>query len=287
MNFQEKFDFYSNLKFRVIEQPDFFVKTKHKEIMASMPNLIKYEKEKEKLQKKAMEMVGIEMIQFYQEPLLSKEQEFHLFNKMNFLKFRVRRLIQNLKSLDEKRMIKIEKLWRKANIIKKHIILANSRLVVLIAKKQTDFKVPGMFEQILSDGNLGLCHAIEYFDIKYGYKFCTYAFRAIKDNIIRGRQKRINKYPITDFDEFERIPDKKELNFEIMDLSDSVKKMLNSLKNERQRKIIMKRFGLNGESSMNLTQIGQELGLSKERIRQVEQQGLEKIRQTFKKERIL
>jgi DNA-directed RNA polymerase sigma subunit (sigma70/sigma32) len=95
-----------------------------------------------------------ELASLYEMPLLNREQEQHLFRKMNFLKHKANRLRSMLKPerarIQELRQI--EDLQGEATAIKDHLISSNMRLVVAIAKRhaaQTD-----NFFELLSDGNM-------------------------------------------------------------------------------------------------------------------------------------
>ena len=83
----------------------------------------------------------------YEVPLLTREQEAHLFRKMNYLKYQARKLRETL-DLDQPKlrlMDRIEKLYDESVATKNQIIRANLRLVVSIAKRYVVFVAEGMF----------------------------------------------------------------------------------------------------------------------------------------------
>ena len=121
----------------------------------------------------------------YDVPLLTREQEAHLFRKMNYLKYKARRLRDALDvSRPKSRLMKqIENLYDEAAAIKNQIISANLRLVVSIAKRYVGPAAD--FFDLVSDGNISLMRAAEKFDVSRGNRFSTYATWAIMKNFAR------------------------------------------------------------------------------------------------------
>ncbi len=121
----------------------------------------------------------------YRVPLLTREQETHLFRKMNYLKYRAGKLREKLDPArpQGKLMDRIEKLYDEAVSTKNQIVCANLRLVVSIAKRRVG-PAENFFE-LVSDGNMSLMRAVEKFDYARGYKFSTYASWAIMKNFAR------------------------------------------------------------------------------------------------------
>ncbi|MBW3597450.1 MAG: sigma-70 family RNA polymerase sigma factor, partial [Planctomycetes bacterium] len=129
----------------------------------------------------------------YETPLLSREQERHMFRKYNYLKHRAAALRDKLdpdrpkmKEMDE-----IESLHQQAVEVKNHLIRANLRLVVSIAKKYVSDH-DALFD-LVSEGNMSLYRAIEKFDYSLGNKFSTYATWAIKKNYARAYNNRVRQ----------------------------------------------------------------------------------------------
>ena len=121
----------------------------------------------------------------YDVPLLTREQEVHLFRKMNYLKYKANALRGEL-DLDRPKsgsMDRIEILHEEALAIKNQIIRANLRLVVSIAKRYVG--QAGDFFEVVSDGNMSLIKAVEKFDFSRGNRFSTYATWAIMKNFAR------------------------------------------------------------------------------------------------------
>jgi RNA polymerase primary sigma factor len=215
-------------------------------------------------------------------PLLSREQEAHLFRKMNYLKFCASKIRSRL---DPRRIrfadvVRIEQLLGEAGAVKNQIIAANLRLVIAIAKKNVD-KAHCLFE-LVSDGNMSLIHAVEKFDYSRGFKFSTYASWAILRNFARSlslERRRRDRFP-NGFKEMPAIAESCASGFEYESdrrrNREVVHGMLGRL-NDRERRILVGRFGLGGSRKLTLGQIGSELGLTKERVRQIELNARQKL----------
>jgi RNA polymerase primary sigma factor len=122
----------------------------------------------------------------YDVPLLTAEQEMHLFRKMNYLKYKAARLRDELDPGRPKRrlMNRIERHYREAVAVKNKLVQSNLRLVVSIAKRHVNGSA-SLFE-LISDGNMSLIRAVDRFDYARGNKFSTYASWAIMKNFIRS-----------------------------------------------------------------------------------------------------
>ena len=158
-----------------------------------------------------------ELSPLYEWPLLSKEQEQHLFRQMNYLKYRAGQLRGKLTTSTGKidsthartqDLERIEHLQQQANEVKDLLINANMRLVVSIAKRHAG-QADNFFE-LLSDGNMSLIRAVEKFDFGRGFKFSTYASWAIMKNFARSipEEKHRRERYVTGHEElFEMSPD--------------------------------------------------------------------------------
>ena len=121
----------------------------------------------------------------YEVPLLTRQQEAHLVRKMNYLKYRANRLRGKLDPAQPKSslMDQIERYYDEAVATKNQIVEANLRLVVSIAKRHVG-PLEDFFD-LVSDGNMSLMRAVEKFDFSPGFKFSTYASRAIRNGFVR------------------------------------------------------------------------------------------------------
>jgi RNA polymerase primary sigma factor len=233
------------------------------------------------------------LAQLYSIPLLSKEQEAYHFRKMNYLKFRAARLRDQLDVSRAKTRVmdQIERCLDEAVEVKNLLIRSNLRLVVSIAKKHV--KPNGNFFEMVSDGNISLIRAIEKFDFSRGFKFSTYATWAIMKNYARSipaEHNLLDRYRTGSDEFFMSSPDQRSDQFEQELVNhrqhEAIIQILNRL-DERERNIIMFRFGLNQDTEpQTLEQLGGRFGVTKERIRQLESRALEKLRKIAMEEKL-
>jgi RNA polymerase primary sigma factor len=221
----------------------------------------------------------------YEAALLTREQEAHLFRKMNYLKYRASRLratIVDPGRAKESDLDEIERRLEEALAVKNQIIRANLRLVVSIAKKYLG-PTQNFFE-LVSDGNMSLIRAVEKFDFARGNKFSTYATWAIIRNFTRSipeEQHHRDRF-LSGHEEFfeaaaDHRSDEHEHESEHKQAQMTVRGLLEQL-DARERRIITSRFGLGGALEMTLEQLGHELGITKERVRQLEARAQQKLR---------
>ncbi len=263
------------------------------EFLGPMPDADAYEARRREM--KVPRDVPAELAPLYEVPLLSKDQEQHLFRKMNYLKYRASQLAAELRKegADEveidptkvriQKLNEIEDLLTQANLVKEVLINANMRLVVNIAKRhsgQTD-----NFFELLSDGNMSLIRAVEKFDYSRNFKFSTYASWAIMKNFARSipDEKHRRERFVTGHEEvFEVAPDNRTVEHDILATQErathSVNRLLEYLE-PREREIIRMRAGLDDHPrAMTLEEIGQQFGITKERVRQLNARAMKKLR---------
>lgn len=222
----------------------------------------------------------------YSVPLLSFPQEQHLFRKMNYLKMRTarRRELLNPQHPSGKLMDQIENDFATSNEVKNQLVSANLRLVVSIAKRHAGSS-NNLFD-LISDGNMSLIRAVEKFDYSRKNRFSTYASWAIMKNYTRAisdeqryRQKFIALENEANIEREEEVYDPVEFERTQNRQQRRVAEVLKRL-TPREQQIIIRRFGLDRNyPPMTLKQVGQELGVTKERIRQIEILALNKLRE--------
>jgi RNA polymerase primary sigma factor len=167
-------------------------------------------------------------------------------------------------------------------MIKNHNIRANLRLVVSIAKKHLGGP-QGLFE-LISDGNVSLMRAVEKFDYSRGFRFSTYASWAIMRNFARTvpRERFQMDRFATGADEIldiaQSLQSYNPQELSLPELRESIDALLVKL-TPRERTILIDHYGLDSQgTSQTFDQLGQRLGISKERVRQIEARALDKLR---------
>lgn len=197
--------------------------------------------------------------------------------------------IQNIRRLTRREeQILSEKIQKGDEQALNKLVYHNLRFVVNIAKNYRNNNVP--FADIISEGNLGLIRAAHKFDSTKGVKFISYAVWWIKNSINECIEKynrdnetlsyddyTINK--CTDLDhKFEQInEDFEEKINNIQSRKDAIESLMKCL-HEREIKILTLFFGLNGGKEMTLEEVGKEMCLTNERVRQIKDSALSKLK---------
>lgn len=218
-------------------------------------------------------------------PVLTREQEADLFRRYNYIKFRAKQLRDALDPLSatDGLLDQVEGLLDQADTIKNELVRCNLRLVVSIAKRHVH-QGPDFFE-IVSDGNVALMRAVEKFDYARGHKFSTYASWSVMRSYARSipeAQYRSRRFVSSAEEIFESVPDAGVETVGEIDQQTSVReavaRAMRSL-DSRERTVVARHFGLGGDgSNETLEQIGKLIGVTKERVRQIERKALEKLR---------
>ncbi len=219
--------------------------------------------------------------ELYRTPLFSAAQERAMFLKFNFHKFQ---FISGRRRLDPEiarnRDLNImEASLRRATETKNQIVQANLRLVVSVAKKHLR---PGLsLLELISDGNITLMRAVEGFDIHRGHRFSTYATLALMKGFARSVPQMLHAQRCAGACEgvLAEVADARpaRVNHRMLE-RDEVNQLLSQL-DTRERDVLRAHFGLEEESApATYEQVGQRMGLSKERVRQIEQSAMAKLR---------
>jgi RNA polymerase sigma factor (sigma-70 family) len=273
-----------------IYNPDFDDAEKAEAMLAEMPGQGEFDAKREG--KHAPKDVPPQMAHLYEWPLLSKDQEQHLFRKMNYLKHRLHRLNQEIDPARAKvtELQQVEELRNEIKSVRDVLINCNQRLVYSQAKQRL---APGeSIDDLVSDGNLSLMRAVEKFDYARGNKFSTYATWAIMKNFARSipDEKTHKQRYMTGHDEvFEAKADVRTDEQEVLAAADAARARVNRLLDHldaRTREVIRMRTGLDGSEEMTLEQIGQHFGITKERVRQINVRGMKQLREWAAKENV-
>jgi len=221
----------------------------------------------------------------YRHPLLSSEQERHLFRRYNYLKFQADRLRCGLDPLNvtDAALDGIDALLQEAVRVKNDLLRANLRLVVSIARRHVG-QSPHFFETV-SDGNLALMRAVEKFDYARGFKFSTYASWAIMRNYARTipEQAYQSARLMTGMDDLLASAPSRDETASQEALAEGARHLLAkglAVLSARECDIVVRHYGLdNGGQPETLDQIGKIFGVTKERVRQIERQAIRKLKE--------
>jgi RNA polymerase primary sigma factor len=128
-------------------------------------------------------------------PLLNAEQEVELAKRIEAGLFAEEKLAESSGMTPDQR-IDLEWIAEDGRRAKNHLLEANLRLVVSLAKRYTGRGM--LFLDLIQEGNLGLIRAVEKFDYTKGYKFSTYATWWIRQAITRAMadQARTIRIPV-------------------------------------------------------------------------------------------
>ncbi len=218
--------------------------------------------------------------------LLTPDQERAMFQRMNYLRYRAANLLgteASKKAVCQWDLERAEGLLRAANWHRDNIVQANLRLVISIVKKFANNHCS--FDDLLSDGIIALMRAVEKFDYDRGFRFSTYATQVVRRNCYRmvmDRQEERLKVtnsvyePGLDVADDVRTPTMSEGRWSTM--RQHLGALLDQL-DRREKFIIRARFSLGGHRRVQTLQsLADALGVSKERVRQLEKRAMDKLR---------
>ncbi|HEV3438901.1 MAG TPA: sigma-70 family RNA polymerase sigma factor [Gemmata sp.] len=260
------------------------------EILAEMPGLTEFDGKRSG--KKPPKDVPVHIAHLYEWPLLSKEQEQHMFRKMNFLKHQLHKFQESLDRTKVKvsDLIRVEELKEAIKDCRDLLISCNQRLVYSQARRK--LALGENIDDLVSDGNMPLIRAVEKFDYSRGNKFGTYAIWAIMKNFARSiphAKTHKQRYMTGHGDLFKAKAQVRTDELEVLAAADAARALVNRLLEHldaRTREVIRMRTGLDGSKEMTLEQIGQHFGITKERVRQINVRGMKQLREWAAKENI-
>ena len=169
------------------------------------------------------------------------------------------------------------------------MVKANLRFVVKIAKRYKSSGVP--LHDLISEGNIGLIRAAKKFDETKGVKFISYAVFWVKsairecvDEHNRNSQYQGDEYmeKMTRDTETEYTANATNETFELdlvnnLSRRAAIDELMDNL-NERERKILLMYFGIDRKSECTLEEIGEEMEITRERVRQIRDKALTKMK---------
>ncbi|MCA9292105.1 MAG: sigma-70 family RNA polymerase sigma factor [Phycisphaerales bacterium] len=220
--------------------------------------------------------------------LLTAAQERVLFLQYNYARHRLRELQVEVGAGEPSRaqIGELLRWYRRAEAYRDQIAETNLALVLAMAKRTRMSEVD--FADLVSEGNMALLRSVDKFDCERGFKFSTYACRAILKAFSRQGMKLSKyrqKFP-TDFDPTMEKSNHAETvrRLHEQECAEEVKHIVRSNDAELsdvEQVVIHHRFGLDAEPDspqLTLEQVGQIIGVTKERVRQIQNKALEKIR---------
>jgi RNA polymerase primary sigma factor len=223
---------------------------------------------------------------------LSQDEEQALFLRFNFCRYRILRTLQTHagKRLTAKATRDLIKYARYAELTRNQIVQANLGLVPAMLKRS---RITGFdFSDLIGEGYLALLRSVDKFDCSRGFKFSTYACRAILSSFSRAisRVKRDRSVFPTEFDpDLERSDqlDRKREDIE-EECIDELRLILSENEadlNHMEERVIRERFGFDDPDEIafsrkrkTLTQIADIVGVTRERVRQIQNKALGKLR---------
>jgi RNA polymerase primary sigma factor len=222
--------------------------------------------------------------------LMSAAEEKLMFLRFNYAK----RKLSLLKTKIERNELTLELaeavvLWyRRFEHSREYLTRTNLALVLAMAKRTRLGQVD--FAEIVSEGNMALLRAVDKFNVERGFKFSTYACRAILKAFSRASLKASRhrtRFPVEFEPDLEKSDwsDRKRETVEeecVDELKMIVDRNLADLSSVEQT-VIRQRFNWQEqqESSLTLEEVGKIIGVTKERVRQIQNKALAKIRQVM------
>jgi RNA polymerase primary sigma factor len=213
---------------------------------------------------------------------LTAAQESFWFGRLNALKQRADqlRIRLNPENPSLELIERIELQLSEADSIRNALLGVFAKLAVGLATRIAGTTYD--FDEFISEANWTLFLAMNKFDPSRGFRFSTYATHAIRRNLyryIQNKQKQNNRAVPSDSPE--SFPDKKVHRHDERqcDTSYSMLNQLVGMLDEREQTIVVARFGLRkGEEPRTLRGIAGEFGISRERVRQLEQRALKRLK---------
>jgi len=293
------------------------------------------------------DMVGLYMKEVAQVPLLTAKQEVDLAKRMEKGRMARERLARG--NVDPNHRQDLYRLIEDDWVARENLLVANSRLVISIAKKYMSRGV--LFLDLIQEGNIGLIRAAKKFEYRRGFKFSTYATWWIRQAVTRAiaDQGRTIRLPVHMGDQINKClrmqnrltqrlghdPSVEELAEALELTPDKVRNLLKLIRfplsleaptdteedsvlgdfiedeeapapeetatynllrehlvhifNDlppREVRILKLRYGLMDGQAYTLEQVGRMMGVTRERVRQIEAQALSRLRQPSIREKL-
>jgi RNA polymerase sigma factor (sigma-70 family) len=219
--------------------------------------------------------------------LMKGAEERLMFLRYNYAKLRLSRLQRKIKrdGLTRQRAEQFLEWHRRFEHFREYLTRTNLALVLAMAKRTRLGDVD--FSEIVSEGNMALIRAVDKFNVEKGFKFSTYACRAILKAFSRTAMKHSRhrtRFPVEfdpDMEKSDWIDKKRDVVEEdcIDELKQIVDRNLADLSDTEQT-VLRRRFNWEEAQDQPLTleEVGRIIGVTKERVRQIQNKALAKIR---------
>jgi RNA polymerase sigma factor (sigma-70 family) len=219
--------------------------------------------------------------------LMNAAEERLMFLRFNFAKKKLQQLDKKVKQqgITPELAEKVIEWHRRFEHFREYLVRTNLALVLAMAKRVRLGDVD--FAEVVSEGNMALLRAVDKFNVDRGFKFSTYACRAILKAFSRTAMKHNRhrtKFPVEFEPDLEKSDwaDKRRDQVEedcIDELKAIVDRNLADLSTVEET-VIRRRFNWDqvDDSSLTLEDVGKIIGVTKERVRQIQNKALGKIR---------
>ena len=174
------------------------------------------------------------------------------------------------------------------------IIEHNLRLVShIIRKYYASYENP---DELLSIGSYGLIKAVDTFKYNFGTRFATYGAKCVQNEILmffRSQKKNSNEVSINDTIDMDKdgnpltyldiigVDDSIVDNVEMKIYIDRIRELVDSVLDERERRIITLRYGLKGFQPRTQREVAKHLGISRSYVSRIEKRALEALKDSF------
>jgi len=222
---------------------------------------------------------------------LTPAQEVTLFLKFNYARYRLHHLLATPGARDSIPLTEQVLKWRsRAETSRANLVRANIALVYAMVRRTS---VAGVeFNDLVSEGSIALLRSVEKFDVSRGAKFSTYACRSIlkafgrlaKRTQRKRRNLAIQLSPNLEFYDPHVGKHEQRWKESLESLREILGQNLARL-SEVEQVIVRERFALNGrEKPLTLAQVAKIVGLTDERVRQLQIAALAKIRAALERD---